>query len=153
LGAEQGRTTFKTHISTNCGSPLCSWGRRGSPGERTQLALNIGKGAVLAYTWRTINLLARLVPTYIRWPHSVEHPVQSGHRVFSRCIGFLDGTNIVLRNEPTIDPEAYFSRKKNYGFNLQAWEGRFIWVSMKHTAFPGALKAAVAPTDSNSEAL
>jgi len=101
----------------------------GSTGERTRLALNIGKGVVLAYTWRTVNLLARLVPTYIRWPHSAEHPVQSGHRVFSRCIGFQDGTNIVLRNKPIIDPEAYFSRKKNYGFNLQAicdWEGRFI---------------------------
>ena len=36
-----------------------------------------------------------------------------------------------------IDPEAYFSPKKNYGFNLQAicdWSGRFIWVSMGHTA-------------------
>jgi len=112
-------------------------GGGGSTGERTRLALNIGKGAVLAYTWRTVNLLATLVPTYIRWPHSVEHPVQSGQRVFSRCIGFLDGTNIILRNKPTVDPEAYFSRKKNYGFNLQAicdWEGRFIWVSMKHTA-------------------
>jgi len=52
-------------------------GGSGGTGERTRLALNIGKGAVLAYTWRTINLLARLA-TYIRWPHSVEHPVQSG---------------------------------------------------------------------------
>jgi len=36
-----------------------------------------------------------------------------------------------------VDPEAYFSRKKCYGFNLQAicdWNGRFIWVSMGHTA-------------------
>lgn len=35
------------------------------------------------------------------------------------------------------DPEAYFTRKKNYGFNLQAicdWSGRFIWVSMGQTA-------------------
>ena len=57
--------------------------------------------------------------------------------MFSRCIGFLYGTNIVLRNQPIIDSEAYFSRKKNYGLNLQAicdWEGRFIWVCMKHTA-------------------
>ena len=36
-----------------------------------------------------------------------------------------------------VDPEAYFSRKKNYGFNLQAicdWTGKFIWVYMGHTA-------------------
>jgi len=36
-----------------------------------------------------------------------------------------------------VDPEAYFSRKKTYGFNLQAicdWGGQFIWVFIGHTA-------------------
>ena len=35
-----------------------------------------------------------------------------------------------------IDPAAYFSRKKNYGFNLQAIcnHGKFIWAAMGHIA-------------------
>ena len=36
-----------------------------------------------------------------------------------------------------LDAEAYFSCKKNYGFNLQAicdWNGKFIWVYIGHTA-------------------
>ena len=36
-----------------------------------------------------------------------------------------------------VDFEAYFSCKKDYGFNLQAicdWHSRFIWIYMGHTA-------------------
>ena len=32
--------------------------------ERDRIALNIGKGTVQQYLWRTINLLARLAPQY-----------------------------------------------------------------------------------------
>ncbi|RPB22099.1 hypothetical protein L211DRAFT_789278, partial [Terfezia boudieri ATCC MYA-4762] len=56
---------------------------------------------------------------------------------FSQCIGFIDGSNMVLRDKPMFDPDAYFSQKKNNGFNFQEicnWEGQFILVSMKHTA-------------------
>ena len=103
--------------------------------EGLQIALSIGYGTVWAYTWRTIKLLRTLLSEFIRWPlQSVAHPIEGGHRVFRHCIGFIDGSNI---DKPMVDPEAYFSRKKNYGFNLQAicnWEGRFIWASMAHTA-------------------
>ena len=122
-------------------------GGGGGTGERSRANLNIGHGTLWVYTWRTAKLLYKLVPEYIRWP-----PRQLGcegegggegghgrssHRIFQRCIGFLDGTNIILRYKPMIDPEAYFSRKKIYGFNLQAicnWKGQFIWVAMGHTA-------------------
>ena len=109
-------------------------GGGGGTAEKTHIALDIGHGTVWRYAWHTIKLLARLVPEYIRWP---QYPIESGHNVFKHCIGFLDGLNIVLRDRPIVDSEAYFSRNKNYGFNLQAicdWEGRFIWVFMGHTA-------------------
>lgn len=38
---------------------------------------------------------------------------------FSGCIGFLDGTDVVLNYRPTIDGETYFNRKKRYAFNVQ----------------------------------
>jgi len=113
-------------------------GGGGGAGERTRIALNIGYGTVRAYTWRTIELLHTLLSEYIHWLlQSVPRPIESGHSVPRHCIGFIDGSNIVLRDKPMVDPEAYFSRKKNYGFNLQAicnWESRFIWASMAHTA-------------------
>ncbi|RPB25223.1 hypothetical protein L211DRAFT_104649 [Terfezia boudieri ATCC MYA-4762] len=40
-----------------------------------------------------------------------------GHKVISRCIGFLDGTNMVLLDKLMVNPEAYFSPKKNYGLS------------------------------------
>jgi len=36
--------------------------------EHDRIALNIGKGTVQQYLWRTIDLLARLAPQYIQWP-------------------------------------------------------------------------------------
>ena len=87
-------------------------------GERARIALNIGYGTVWTYTWRTAELLYKLIPDYIRWP---QHPRDShGHRIFRDCIGFLDGSDIVLRYKPMIKWHDYFSRKKHYGFNLQA---------------------------------
>jgi len=113
-------------------------GGGGGATERSPITVNIDHDTVWTYTWRTIDLLASLMRRYIRWPQrSREHPTESGHRVFRRCIGFLDGSHIVLRDKPMVDPEAYLSRKKTYGFNLQAicnWKGRFIWVQVGNTA-------------------
>ena len=107
-------------------------------GEKSRMLLNVGYGSIWAYTWRTIDLLARISGDHIQWPEpGSASRTAATHPIFRRCIGFLDGSNIVLRDRPKIDPEAYFSRKKNYGFNLQAicdWDRRFIWVSMGHTA-------------------
>ena len=104
---------------------------------KSRITLNIGYGTVWKFTWRLINLLVKLVGEYIQWPPAAQRVIDNQHRMFRRCVGFLDGSNIVLRDKPMVDPKAYFSRKKNYGFNLQAicdWKGRFIWTSMGHTA-------------------
>lgn len=36
------------------------------------------------------------------------------------CIGYVDGTHIVLDEAPVDDPESYFSRKQRYSIQLQA---------------------------------
>ena len=105
-------------------------------GRGGQTTMNIGHGTMWKYAWRTITLLARLVGEYVRWPARGARRY-GNHDVFRRCIGFLDGSDIVLQDKPMIDPEAYLSRRKNYGFNLQAicdWNGKFIWVYMGQTA-------------------
>ena len=85
----------------------------GGTGEKARIALNIGHGT----TWRTAELL---VPDYIRWPQHPRQDDHGRHRIFRDCIGFLDGSDIVLRYKPMVKWQAYFSRKKHYGFNLQA---------------------------------
>ena len=108
----------------------------GTTMSKSRVTMNVSQGSTWKYAWRTITLLARLLGEYVRWP--AKGTTRYGdHDVFRRCIGFLDGSNIILRDRPLNDPEAYFSRKKNYGFNLQAicdWNGKFIWVYMGHTA-------------------
>ena len=115
---------------------LHTLGGAGGTSENSHFTLNIGYGSIRRYAWFTINLLTSLMGEYVRWP--AQHARRSdNHRFFRRCIGFLDGLNIVLRDKPMDDPEAYFSRKKSYGFNIQAicdWDRKFIWAFMGHTA-------------------
>ena len=103
--------------------------------SKSRVTMNIAQGTTWKYAWRTITLLARLLGDYVRWP--IRGTRHGNHDIFRHCIGFLDGSNIVLRDRPMLDPEAYLSRNQNYGFNLQAicdWNGKFIWMYMGHTA-------------------
>lgn len=113
----------------------------GSPAsnlERIRMKLNIGKGTVHTYVWRTINLLASLKSEFIQWPSSqARHQQQVDDEVFKDCVGYIDGTEIPLQYSPIKDREAYFSRKKIYGFNLQAvcnHHEQFIYAHMGATA-------------------
>lgn len=49
----------------------------------------------------------------------VKVDIAGAYRESPAMLGFLHGTNTVLRYKPMVDPEAYFSRKETYGFNLQ----------------------------------
>ena len=94
----------------------------GSTAERARVHLNIGHGTVSLYVWRTINLLASMAREFIRWPPEEvrrRQHISQVDEVFCNCVGYLDGSEIVLRDRPKNDHEAYFSRKKIYGFNLQ----------------------------------
>lgn len=138
-------------VSHQIATGLYVLGGQGGGRERIRGTLNIGYGTVNTYLWRLLKVLTSLTSRYIRWPSLIARResqalrlarADSGEgpicdKVFHRCIGFLDGSIIVLQTKPLIDPEAYFSRKKNYGFNLQAicdWDGRFIHASMGYTA-------------------
>jgi hypothetical protein len=52
---------------------------------------------------------------------------------FEDCVGFIDGSVIVLRYKPQVDGEAYYTRKRVYGINAQAvcdWHRRFTFLSV-----------------------
>lgn len=90
--------------------------------ERTRIALNIGKGTIQSYLWRTVNLLASMSREYVRWPTAElrrQQQAQQPDDVFGNCVGYLDGLEIPLRDRPLKDPETYLSKEKTYGFNLQ----------------------------------
>ena len=106
-------------------------GAEGATTATSQVQLGIGHGTIWIYTWRTIELLSRLLPSHAMWPSPVER--YSQHPVFQGCIGFLDGSNIKLRYKLKNDLQSYHNSHKDiYRYNLQAicdWSGRFIWVA------------------------
>ena len=87
------------------------------------MTLNIGKRTIQSYLWRTVNLLATMSREYVQWPTAElrsQQRAQQHDDIFGNCVGYLDGSEIPFGDRPLKDPEAYFSRKKVYGFNLQA---------------------------------
>ncbi|KAF8421652.1 hypothetical protein EV426DRAFT_507333, partial [Tirmania nivea] len=119
--AEPGAKTPPRPIYQQVAVALYVIGSVGGGGkERSRIALNISKGAVGIYMWRTLAVLSNLLPEYVRWP-SVEERARCAEQrsmaggaqeIFQDCVGFLDGSIIVLRDKGQVDPEAYFFRKK-----------------------------------------
>ena len=118
LGGSTGRPVFQ-----QVAVALYVLGSAGNSLERARMTLNIGKGTIQSYLWRTLSLLASMSREYVRWPNAElrrQQRAQKADDIFGNCVGYLDGSEIPLRDRPMKDPEAYFSRKKVYGFNLQA---------------------------------
>jgi hypothetical protein len=70
-----------------------------------------------------------LMPAYIVWPSATERiaRMHEKHSIFRRAVGFVDGCEIPLQFEPKNHHETYYSRHKQYGFQMQVvcdWDAR-----------------------------
>lgn len=106
--------------------------------ERERRMLNIGRGTVNSYLWRTIDCLNDLMKCYVQWPSSKQRKQQyNRHELFTECVGFIGSSEVVLRDKPRINPETYLSRENVYGFNLQVicdWDYVIIYTEMERIA-------------------
>ena len=65
LGITHGRTPKPAY--QQIAIALYMVGGGAGTGEKSRAHMNVGYGTLWVYTWRTIQLLFRLVPEYIRW--------------------------------------------------------------------------------------
>ncbi|KAG2216781.1 hypothetical protein INT45_009668 [Circinella minor] len=84
----------------------------------------VASGSVSTYMKRVITALNDLSPKYIKWPDEAEHIqiascIQESYN-FPSCVGFIDGTHMVLSQKPKKQGEVYFNRKQHYSMNVQA---------------------------------
>ena len=70
--------------------------------------------------------LLRLLPNYLIWPklgfddnHTMRREIEQDTQ-FPGCVGFLDGTDIILIHAPSFYGETYMNQKKIYALNMQA---------------------------------
>jgi hypothetical protein len=87
------------------------------------LPLGIGEGTVTLFCRRVLAAVLSLKTEMIQWPgeqaraaHAARVCVASGG-VFANCVGFVDGTYIILRYAPLTDWYYYYNRKSSYGLN------------------------------------
>lgn len=113
-------------IEKQLATALYFLGSSGASVVRGAAQLGIGEGTTRLYCDRTISALVRLLPRFVSWPKPtsidfvrmrIEVERASG---FPGCVGFLDGTDLVLQHSPSYHGETYFNRKKQYALNLQA---------------------------------
>ncbi|CAG8738653.1 8937_t:CDS:2, partial [Racocetra persica] len=72
----------------------------------------LGIGTVVEYTKRVITAINSIGNDYVQWPNFIERQqisermeISSG---FKGCIGFLDGTDVILEYKPSKDGETYY---------------------------------------------
>jgi hypothetical protein len=125
-------------IEIQLATALYFLGSAGASVVRGAAQLGIGEGTTRLYCDRSISALVRLLPKFVTWPRpATEEFRRMRSRVeemsgFPGCIGFLDGTDLVLRNAPSYHGETYFNRKKQYALNIQGIcdsERRFTFIA------------------------
>ena len=146
LEAMQGDLVFETkptgwkqiECRTQLGIFLYRCGDSGS-GVRVAIHFGVAEGTVFLCIARVVLALLRLWKSYIKWPEPgsmeyrrLKNAIAEQSPYFEGCVGFVDGSEIILKEKPLLDGESYFSRKKNYSINLQAvcdHNSRFTFVS------------------------
>jgi len=101
----------------------------------------LGEGTVDLVTNRVIDAIMSFAAKYIRWYTSSEKE-EVKRRIendtgFPNCLGFLDGTTMVLDLKPGIDYESYFNRKSRYGLSAQIvsdWDDRIRFLFVGYPA-------------------
>lgn len=88
--------------------------------ERT---FGVSEGTIVNATRRVMDAILSLEDKYLRW-YTAEESADMKQRIrqkvgFRHCLGFLDGTTIVLAEKPVKDGEIYYNRKSEYGLNCQ----------------------------------
>ncbi|CAG8615182.1 17831_t:CDS:2 [Cetraspora pellucida] len=83
----------------------------------------LGISTVVKYTKHIITAINSIGNNYVQWPNSLEKQ-QISDRIeqssgFKGCIGYLDGTDVVLEYKPSEDGEIYYNRKKRYALTVQ----------------------------------
>ena len=83
----------------------------------------LGEGTIDRCTNRVIDAIMDLAPEYLRWYTSAEKEEMKRRiqldKGFPNCLGFLDGTAMILDLKPGIDHESYYNRKSRYGLSAQ----------------------------------
>jgi hypothetical protein len=81
---------------------------------RSARECGIGVGTVVLYTQRVVMALLSLERQYVSWPYAEERSVIAVQMAVYRvrgCLGYVDGTYVVLRYCPMIDGEQFFHQK------------------------------------------
>lgn len=104
---------------------LYRFGRYGNGASVRDVAAHfgLGEGTIDLFTNRVIKAIMDLAPRYLRWYTTTEKEEMKKRiekeKGFPNCLGFVDGTAMILDFKPGIDHESYFNRKSRYGLSAQ----------------------------------
>lgn len=115
-------------------------GRRRERESTVENHFNLSHGSVSHYTDRSIIAIASSLRQYITWPCGAERAALARELYaqygISSCVSFIDGTDIVLHQAPSIGRErahTMHSYKERYGYKVIAVVDhlkrfRYIWL-------------------------
>ncbi|KAJ6645256.1 Protein ANTAGONIST OF LIKE HETEROCHROMATIN PROTEIN 1 [Pseudolycoriella hygida] len=123
---------------------LGSNGNAASIGKISGL-FGIGDGGTIdRLTARVFESIIALESEYLKWPLEEERMrlIHVTWDELPHCIGYTDGTEIILEEAPSKDSESYFSRTKKYSIKLQGTCDYTLKLRHILTGFPGSVHDA-----------
>jgi hypothetical protein len=103
--------------------------------------LCVGRGTVVKVSRRVIQAINDLSDLYLKWPDKARRQEISkvmAQEGFDGCVGFVDGTTIPLHQQPGLDEEVYWERKKRYSINCQVVCDCDKFITLFMTGWPGS---------------
>ncbi|XP_054083341.1 putative nuclease HARBI1 [Zeugodacus cucurbitae] len=124
--------------------------RLGSCGEGatiTKIASLFGisdGGVIQVMTNRVFDAIIKRKTQFLFWPDPVERRalVVQTLSELPHCVGYVDGTEIKLAEKPTVDCEAYFSRKHIYSLKAQCVCDHKLVIRHMVLGYPGSVHDA-----------
>lgn len=111
-------------VQLQLGVALYCLGTYGNAASVQHVATKFGisEGSVVNFTSRIIFALRQASELWIKWPSKEERLMlgtEMALKKLPKCVGFVDGTDIILADAPTQNKDVYWSRKKKYCLQAQ----------------------------------
>ena len=133
----------QAHVAIQLAVTLERLGCDGNGVSVGRVARNFGvaSGTVVLFTRRIVSAINALTHLYIKWPGPSERKLIS-RRIYENynipdCVGIVDGTHFIIKDQPTIDGAIYWTRKQRYALNAQIVCDDRLQIRALYTGWPG----------------
>lgn len=124
-------------------SATCRWFERLVAAIDADMDTPLAEGSVVNYTSGVTSAIMNISSKYVSWPSPAMRLATSARIAsmspFKHCVGFVDGSLMMLQYKPGLEEHAdFYTRKKFYGINPMVVCDDQNYISHVYIGYPGS---------------